>query len=91
VSEINSVPLQLQVQPQELHIQGCMGDQLLGIHVTTLQLSFNIIRASYTFPFSTRSDSITTTPHSLSYTIFQKSRHVHCMGGWAMMNHLYCL
>jgi len=43
VSEINSVLLQLQVQPQELHPQGCMGDQLLGIHVTTLQLSVNII------------------------------------------------
>ena len=43
VSEINSVTLQLQVQPQELHVypQGCMGGQLLGIHVTTLQHLIN--------------------------------------------------
>ena len=33
-----------------------------------------------TIPFSTRSDSITTTPHSLSQIIFQKSRHVNCIG-----------
>ena len=44
-----------------------------------------------TCPFSTKSQSITMTPHFLSWTIFQKSLAVDSMGLWAMMNALCCL